>query len=175
MDGDCNCTERCFRHFNLNIFTEVNLLSWSRKFNHFRRISQISSCAINSILDIDPTVGDMFRSCLAEIKNAVYMEAIPLKTSQIFPYLRNKKKQAKCFGIHKWMITWQSYRLLTFLQDAFKCFIDVVLYLRNKESSIYKKMNKSLPQLKNGKYWKHNKYKLALCDRGRLLCCYGNK
>ena len=91
VDGDCNCTERCFRHFNLNIFTEVNLLSWSRKFNPFRRTSQISSCAINSILDIDPTVGDMFRSCLAEIKNAVYMEAIPLKTSQIFPYLRNKK------------------------------------------------------------------------------------
>ena len=103
VDGDCNCTERCFRHFNLNIFTEVNLLSWSRKFNHFRRISQISSCAINSILDIDPTVGDMFRSCLAEIKNAVYMEAIPLKTSQIFPYLRNKKNRPSALAyISEW-------------------------------------------------------------------------
>ena len=103
MDGDCNCTERCFRHFNLNIFTEVNLLSWSRKFNHFRRISQISSCAINSILDIDPTVGDMFRPCLAEIKSAAYMVAMPLKTSQIFPYLRNKKNRPSALAyISEW-------------------------------------------------------------------------
>ena len=35
-----------------------------------------------------------------------------------------------------------------FFLDAFKCLINAVLCLRNKGSSTYKKLNKSLPQLK---------------------------